>query len=138
MQSVRHPPHPQRHLSVHPWETLYLGRASAAVASCDHARQCQHRRDDTSSACDAGAVGVGVVVDVVDAADVDAAVGAAVADVDADGDDAQRAEAKRMMEDQAILALKAQRVDVYAKNKVTVVEVVDLAGVAQCGWCCWW
>ena len=82
-----------------------------------------------SSACDAGAVGVGVVVDV---------VGAAVADVDADGDDVQRAKAKRMMEDRAILALKAQRADVYAKNKVTVVEAVDLAGVAQCGWCCWW
>ena len=139
MQSVRHPPRPRRHPSVHPWGTSYPGRASAAAARV-HARQCQLRHDDTSSEYDDGAVGAVVVV--VGAADVGAAVGAAVAavdvDVDADGDDAQRTKQrvkvkKRTMEDQAILALTAQRVDAYVKNRATVAAVVGLAGAGADG-----
>ena len=139
MQSVRHPPRPRRHPSVHPWGTSYPGRASAAAARV-HARQCQLRHDDTSSEYDDGAVGAVVVV--VGAADVGAAVGAAVAavdvDVDADGDGAQRTKQrvkvkKRTMEDQAILALTAQRVDAYVKNRATVAAVVGLAGAGADG-----
>jgi hypothetical protein len=63
---------------------------------------------------------------------------AAAVDVDADGDDSQRTKQtvkakKRMMEDRGILALTAQRADVYAKNRVTVVAVVDLAGAGAGG-----
>ena len=105
------------------------------------ARQYQLRRDDTGSGRDAGAgaVGVDVGVGVVDAAGVDAvgAVGAAAADVDADGDDAQRTKqrvkaTKRMTEDRAILVLTVQRADLYAKNRVTA-AVVDLAGAGAGG-----
>jgi hypothetical protein len=67
-------------------------------------------------------------------------VGAAVAavDVGADCDDSQRTKQtvkakKRMMEDRAILALTAQRADVYAENRVTVVAAVDLAGAGAGG-----
>ena len=132
MQSVRHPPRPRRHPSVHPWGTSYPGRASAAAARV-HARQCQLRHDDTSSEYDDGAVGAVVVVVV-----VGAAVAAVDVDVDADGDGAQRTKQrvkvkKRTMEDQAILALTAQRVDAYVKNRATVVAVVGLAGAGADG-----